>query len=436
MSRPEADKGVARGLVDRNKAIIGQGAWVFTGQAMTGLLNLAGTRLITQFVNPEIYGLVNLLQNATVLLRTLFCSPMLNAGLRYFPEAQHGGFVAGLRAHLTRSLGASLMAMEVITIGSALYWCSKSGTPPTVVLSLGVFVAADVCRTFEMSLFNAARRQRPAALLSIAETLTRPLLIIGGVLAFGPRIDVIFAALAASIVVTLAGLYVGLEPVGTGSGGTIPERIAAEMRQYAIPLIPIAFMTWITSVSDRYVIEGLSHDTSSVGIYAAGYGLISQPFLLLHGVVALTLRPAYFSAVVRGDDRRARQIFANWLLISVSACVLAVALVFAVRGLLVGAFLGPQYRAASAFVPWIALGYLFYVVEQVLEQHLLAHKRTRLVLVAQTCGAVASVAVTIPFVMRLGAIGAAYACPIYFLIQCLVAAALLGRSPVIEPPTS
>ena len=78
-------------------------------------------------------------------------------------------------------------------------------------------------------------------------------------------------------------------------------------------------------------------------------------------------------------------------------------------------------------MPWIALGYLFYVVEQVLEQKLLAYKRTRAVLAAQTCGAMASVVVTIPCVLRFGAKGAAYACPIYFAIQCVVVMVLLRR---------
>ncbi len=70
-------------------------------------------------------------------------------------------------------------------------------------------------------------------------------------------------------------------------------------------------------------------------------------------------------------------------------------------------------------------GYLFYAIEQVLEQSLLAHKQASSVLVAQIFGALASVAITIPCVMRFGAVGAAYACPIYFLIQMVAAAALV-----------
>jgi O-antigen/teichoic acid export membrane protein len=426
MSPAEESRPFARGLLGRYRAIIGQGAWVFVGQVSTGILTLGGTRLITQFVNPELYGLVNLVQNALVLLRTLFCSPTINAGLRYYPDAERGHFVPGLRAAMRRTLGISLIAMEIIAVGGGLIWTWRSGAPAALVAWLALFVVADVSRTFELSLFNAARRQRPAAILGAAETLIRPVLVVGAVLAFGPRIEVVFAALALSIVLTLVVLFTGFRPAGGHAGGKLPPQVAVDMRRYAIPLVPIAFMTWVTSVSDRYLIEWLSHDTASVGVYAAGYGLVSQPFLLLHGVVALTLRPAYFAAVSRGDGTQAKRIFLTWLALSALACSSTAAVIFLARNLVVDTFLGPQFRSAGTYVPWIALGYMVFVIEQVLEQHLLAHKRTVAVLVAQACGAVASIAVTIPLVAKFGALGAAFACPVYFSIQCLVVSALLS----------
>jgi O-antigen/teichoic acid export membrane protein len=429
MASTDRAGGRLRGLVTRYQGIIGQGSWVIAGQAATGILTLGGNRLITQFVNPELYGAVNLLQNSLVLLRTLFCSPTLNAGLRYYPEAERGHYVSSLRAHLRRSLGRSVVPMEILTIGGAILWCWTKGAPLDVVLGLALFVGADVSRTFEMSLFNAARRQRPAAILSAAETLVRPLLVVLGVLAFGPRIDVVMGALALSIGVTLVLLFAAFEPVGVGAPGKVlPPGVAPEMRRYAIPLIPIALMNWFTSVSDRYIIAWFSHNTFMVGVYAAGYGLVSQPFLLMHAVVALTLRPAYFSSVAGGNDVHARHVFRVWLFVSVMVCMAGVAAFYLGRTFAVDTFLGPRYRGAISFVPWIALGYLFYVVEQVLEQQLLAYKRTVAVLTAQTGGAIASVAVTIPCVLRFGAKGAAYACPIYFSIQCLIVAVLMWRS--------
>jgi O-antigen/teichoic acid export membrane protein len=414
-------------LITRYRAIIGQGVWVLTGQAFTGLFTLAGTRLVTQVVAPEIYGLVNLAQNTVLLLRTLFCSPILNAGLRYYPDAQRGGYVPALYRMLRGALGKATLVMEALVVAGACVWMWRTRVHAGAILALVVFLYADVFRTLELTMFGAERRQRPAAIASAAEALSKPLLIFACVLMFGARIEIVLGAIAASVVMTLIGVRSIARTHEIGDGSVVPTAVGAEMLKYSLPLIPIALLNWLTGLSDRYIIQWLSHDLVSVGIYAAGYGLVSQPFLLLHAVTALTLRPVYFSAVSREDRAHATRTFRTWLTLSTGICVLAVVLVYLWRNVIVGMLLGPQYRAASVVVPWIALGYLFYVIEQILEQNLLAHKRTRSVLYAQAWGAGASIAVTVPLVAACGMVGAAYACPIYFLIQCMAAGLMVLR---------
>jgi len=419
--------GGLRGLLHRYRSIIGQGAWVVAGQGTTGLLSLAGTRLITQFVSPELFGAVNLIQNATVLLRTIFCSPILNSALRYYPDAERDGYVSALRRLLARILGRAVFAMEIIAVVGIVVWSSRTGNSSLILLPLTVFLALDVIRTFEMTLFNAARMQRAAAILGAFETLIRPLLVVAGILLLGRTVAVIIGTFALSTFLSLALLYSAMTRASSSGGAALPANLPSAMWRYAIPLIPVALLSWTSSVSDRYIIEWVSGDIASIGVYSAGYGLISQPFLLLHGVVALTLRPVYFAAVSRADKRHASQTFATWIAITTVVCGTATVLIYLIRDPLVRTFLGPKYRGATVFVPWIALGYFFYVIEQVLEQSLLAHNRTKSVLITQTCGAIASVIVTIPLVIQFGALGAAYACPLYFLIQLLTVMVILRR---------
>ena len=51
---------------------LGRGGWAVAGQALTVVLTLAGTRVVTQVVDPGLYGTVNLLQNGVLLARNCF----------------------------------------------------------------------------------------------------------------------------------------------------------------------------------------------------------------------------------------------------------------------------------------------------------------------------------------------------------------------------
>jgi O-antigen/teichoic acid export membrane protein len=173
-------------------------------------------------------------------------------------------------------------------------------------------------------------------------------------------------------------------------------------------------MIWVMSVGDRYIIQMLPHGAEDVGIYSAGYGLVSQPFLMLSGVLAAAFRPVWYSAVATGNPTEARRHYSRWLLLATLGAAIGVTLAWLLAPWAVGVFLGPRYKAAEAVVPWIAAGYFFYCLQQVMEGHLMARKHARAVLVASAVAALLSVALTIPMVLHFGYKGAAYACPLYF----------------------
>jgi O-antigen/teichoic acid export membrane protein len=418
-----------RAVLGSYRSILRQGAWVASGQAGLAVATLVGNRLITQFVAPELYGLVNLAQNSLVLLRSLTCSPIINAALRYFPEAERDDCVPAFRALISGIMARLIAVMTALTVIGGGIWAFRARLGPSIVATLVIYVVADALRTFEMSLFNAAGRQRPAAFITVLEAALRPLLVVIAVGVLGATATNVFAAITLSVVVALFALRLMTRPEGLSGGGSpASAELSHELWAYALPLIPIAAFNWITSVSDRFLIVWLSRDLDSVGVYAAGYAVVSQLFLMIHGLVALTLRPSYFGAVARADTPGARRTFRLWLATSSALCTLAAVLVSFGGNVLVAALLGESYRRAAGMVPWIAIGYLLFVIEQVQEQKLLAYKRTKAVLFAQGLGALTSIVATIPLVIRYGGVGAAYACPLYFGIQCVAATLLAHRA--------
>ena len=87
--------------------IIKEGSWVFIGQILTALAALVGIRLITEFVPPKVYGSVTLLIGITTLGRNLFCTPLLQACYRFYPDAERYKSISELRKIITDYLRKS-----------------------------------------------------------------------------------------------------------------------------------------------------------------------------------------------------------------------------------------------------------------------------------------------------------------------------------------
>jgi len=148
--------------------------------------------------------------------------------------------------------------------------------------AVGAFVAADAWRLFEQGFLNGERRQRDYTLRAGLDAWARPLAGAALAAALVPAaLPVItgFAAGSAAVSLLLRGRVVRGEGSGErGAGeGWMLERRGAFLR-YALPLIPLAAMNWVMSLGDRYLLAAF-WSTGAAGVYAAAYGLGSQPFI-------------------------------------------------------------------------------------------------------------------------------------------------------------
>lgn len=358
---------------------------------------------------------------AATLGRLALCAPVLQAALRFYADAARSGDLAGLR-RVSRGLllrAAALLAVAILA--AALVAGGRLGLTWPACALLAALVAMDVARTFEVNLLNAARRQRPFALWSAAESWVRPGLALAVVAVLGATAEGVLLG----YVLAAAGLYflaraatgaAGLAPAG---GADVPE-LKRDMLRYAAPLVPLALASWISSLSDRYFIAAWL-GTAPVGVYAAAYGLGSAPFLMAQAAIELSLRPAYFDAVSAGDRAAERSTFRLWLASTAAVGALGAAAMLVWRGAIARLALAPGYREAAQLLPWIAAGYALLALANVFEKPCYAHKRTGWVLVIQAAGAAACLASVPPLLRLRGLRGAAMAVPLYFGVQLAVA---------------
>lgn len=414
------------------KRILGEGAWIVAGQLLGAIGLLAGIRLLTEFVTPEVFGTVALLVGIVTLGSSIFCAPQLQAALRFYPDLERHKAAHRLRATIGRNLRwtTSLLVAAILLCGvPASRWSDISYW---AFVALAALLAAEITRTFETNLLTAARRQKAFSLWGAMENWCRPLLAVIGVMLVGSTPAAVLGgyAVATAGLLMIIPLKIDLEGRAISAEGQIAafdKELAYKIWHYAVPLMPLAVVGWISSLSDRYIIGSLV-DMHAVGIYAAAYGLISRPFLMVHGMVSTTLRPVYFESVSNGNVGSAKRLFRVWLIVCLVFSTAGVMFVVVLDGWIAQLLLAEEFRASKPLMPWIALGFALQVLYFTFAQYFYASKETHLILVIQVIGGVAAIVVTFPLVFWLGTFGAALAVPVCFGIHLAVAIVLWNSS--------
>lgn len=433
-----------RKLVDRHRRILGETAWVFAGQGASALATLVGLRIITEMVPPQVYGAVALALGVVALAHGLAAGPLMQAVLRFYPDLEREGRAQALRRAALRALRKPvLLASGALLLGGLAWVLLRPQDVWLAVFALALFVA-EVARSVEITFLNAARRQRTMAWLTIADAWLRPLAAVALVWALGASSAAVMGGYLLGCLLALGGfralaprpaaatLSPGPSPRGRGEPGdvsalSLAADVTPRLRAYALPLTLLPLIGWVSGQADRFLLGGMT-GVEAAGLYAALYGLASKPFLMFSASTELALRQPYYACVSAGDAAGERRAFGAWLSAVVAGSV-GLALVFVFfHAEIAAVVLAAEYRAHAALMGWIAVGYVLLAVAQVLERVCYAHHDTQGVLWVEAAGAILSVLIGAPLIHYYGINGAAWAVPIYFGAQLLIAAARARRA--------
>ncbi|MBI5373869.1 MAG: lipopolysaccharide biosynthesis protein [Candidatus Schekmanbacteria bacterium] len=401
------------------KRLLGEGLWVASGQIMAALGLLIGTRFLTEYFPPAVFGKVNLLLGVSAFFYSLLCVPLMQAMFKLYPTMSGEGKVPHLRRNITSLLSRITGSLVIIILLTGGIYSFIYETSIWIFIILAGLLAVDVTRGTETNFFSAARRHKPFALWISAEAWLRPAIAILLLGFFNVEAQTLLFGylIASSIIILIYFIFIKREGVAEEANkAKIDKQLVQEIKQYALPLMPLAVLGWISGLSDRYFIGGLI-GFEQVGIYAAIYGLISRPFLMLSTIMDYTLRPLYFDAIYKEDKVLEKKTFRYWILFVILACFSGVLVVAIFSDTIVYILLAEKYRSGSQLIPWIAIGYSLFVISQVFEKPCYAYKKTNFILAIQITGAIASFCIEIPAIYYFGLIGAAMAIPIYFSIQ-------------------
>ena len=405
------------------KIILKEGAWSAFGKITTALGTLIGVRLLTEFIPKEVYGKVSLLIGIVTLGINLSAAPLLLAAQRFHSEVVLYEGVPQLRKTIVGMLKWSVSALVCLTLLGSVIYIRFHAISYVIFPVLAALLVVQVMRNLETSLMIAARRQKEIAIWDTVEAWTKPVIAVLLVTLLGATPQSVL--LGYFIAVGGILLCFNLLPI-QAEGKNAPKKVGepdskllSNIRSYAIPLIPLAIVAWIISLSDRYIIGGLL-GMAGVGIYAASYGLISMPFLITGGAISQALRPIYFQSVSSENKSLENKMFLVWLTTTSSVCFLGVIAVYYFRHWIAVCLLAREYRSGTLLMPWIAAGISFQVISQIFENILFAYKRTGFVLFVHSVGAIVCIVSVVCLIGPFGLVGAAVACPIYYSSMLII----------------
>jgi O-antigen/teichoic acid export membrane protein len=415
------------------RRLVNEGLVVGLGQALVVAGRFATLWWLTRLLDTRSFGEVALIQGAAALGFAVLCGALLQAGLRFHAEAQGAGHDVALQV-LLRSLvlRAAWITMGALVV-AALSWKLLSGTTVSslaLVAGLAIIVP-DAVRGYEVTLLNALRRQAAYTAWTVADALARPIgaglaIVVLGRSSASALIGFFLAAVAVNLV--CERLFVTDRSDGPAPGDRdTPPGTRGRIFHFAAPLIPLAVMSWIIGLADRYV---LAHTAgiAVAGLYSAAYGLGSQGFLAL-GTIGLTIfRPIYFSAVDAHDPRRGRRVLGLWLATVTTGSLAGVAVLATFGDLLARLCLGPEFRSGASLLPWIGIAYTLQTMQTVFEILFYARHRTAPLLIVQISGAVTALALYAVLIPLYGAFGAVVATIGSFAVSSTLAA-ILGNLP-------
>jgi O-antigen/teichoic acid export membrane protein len=383
------------------------------------LSRLAGFLLLpltTGFLSPAEFGLREILAVSLSLLAQIAGLHLGAAVSRFYFERADPVERRNVISTAVLAVGL-LAALIALLLGASSTYLARllPGTDAESVtyvrLTVGIF-AFQTLRELTNKVLQTEQRSGLFAGLSLCKLLVEltgqivALAVLGmglaGVLWAILLSEALFAGLGVAIVLARAGL-------------SFRASVFLPMLAYSLPLIPNGVLQFGLHSSDRYLVGALAGD-DALGLYALGYKLGYIPNYLVLGPFLLIWYPFVFSLGERSLQRETIGRLAHLVLSALGAVCLGVAL-FA-RELTVASTGQPDYFAAQAAIPWVALGYWLWGLFQFLQTGFYVEKQTARLPLLTLAALLVNVYVNGVLIPILGFLGAAVSTAITFGVLC------------------
>lgn len=198
--------------------------------------------------------------------------------------------------------------------------------------------------------------------------------------------------------------------------------------KFSLPLMPTVLGLAVLNQADKYFIEHYQ-GSSELGVYNLGY-TIGMVILLISSSVDLVFVPKIYQFLTAKNKIRItdKSIVKYSYLYFASLAVLAILIWLAAILCFYFGLFPKEYRPTLKVIPYIAFGYVFWGITNVLNPYIAIAEKTMYILFSIILGVVINLILNYLLIPDLGLVGAAYSTFISFFIVMLVTAFFSNKS--------
>jgi O-antigen/teichoic acid export membrane protein len=383
----------------RNLAIYG------LGDIATSLIGFLLLPIYTDYLSQTAFGVLALIGVVEAVAKIVFRWGLDGSFMRYYYECPD----QAARQRLASTIFWFLILVNggVVLLGLALV--PRVSGPLFGTPGHGLTLALVLVNTFALSVtfipFHVLRileKSREFSVLTVSRSLATVVLRL--VLVVGLGLGVL-GIVVADLVVTGAMTLVLARWFAPLIRPVFSRALLAESLRFGLPRLPHGAAQQAMAVGDRAILK-LFVSTADIGLYSIGatFGLALKLFL---SAFEYAWAPFYYATVKNEPD--APKVLGAMTTYVVAFLALLAAGLAALAHDVVPLMTAPEYAAAAAVVPWIALGVVFQGIYLLTSIGLNITRKTAYYPVSTAIAAAVSIALNFALVPRYGIIGAAWA---------------------------
>jgi len=368
--------------------------------------------ILTEYLSPDEYGVLSIFQ-LLISFSTAFVGMNMSANIskNFFKyNKQQTSLMIG---NILMILSLTTLIYFVITLGVSFYYQEIFSVPSNWVVIIPILSFMFMINTINLTIL---RNQEKAILFGIYE-------IANTAVNMGVTILLLlmyhYGWYSQAVGITIAyTLFFIISLLHMRKNSFIILRYdrkeARKVMKLSIPLIPHVVGGIIISLSDRFFIERMV-SLEMVGIYSVGY-MFGMVVMLFTDAFIKSWSPWFYRMLPDADNTKKIKIVKYSYLYILATFIIAFGISIFAK-FIIPYVVDVRYAGAEIYVFWIAIGYAVHGVYKIFFPYLVHISKTSFLGVSTVIAAVLNLIFNYFLIKKCGAIGAAYATVLSFIIS-------------------